>query len=56
MWLYVWRQLNDTENDFLILKDINMSKTTIIKYLDFLSMKGIIRYAETVYVKDRDGS
>ncbi len=67
MWLYVWGHLNDAEkdlvkifveNDSLILKDIqelmNLSKTTIIKYLDSLSMKGIIIYTENGYMLNDD--
>ena len=67
MWLYVWGNLNDSEknivklfveNDFLILSDIQkllgLSKTTIIKYLDSLSMKGIIKYGENGYQLNDD--
>ena len=67
MWLYVWGNLNEyekmivkllVENDFLILKDIeNLSKTskvTLIKYLDSLSMKGLIKYCENGYTLNDD--
>ena len=67
MWLYVWGRLNDVEkdmviafveNDSLFLKDlndyVNLSKTTLIKYLDSLSMKGIIRYTQEGYVLNDD--
>ena len=63
MWVYVWGRLNNSEkeiikllveNDCLILKDIQnlskLSKTTIIKYLDLLSMKGIIKFTQEGYV------
>lgn len=62
MWLYVWGHLNDVEkdlvklfveNDSLFLKDIqelmSLSKTTLIKYIDSLSMKGIIIYSKNGY-------
>lgn len=67
MWLYVWGNLNASEkdivklfveNDFLYLNDIqnslDISKTTIIKYLDLLSMKGIIKYTEKGYQLNDD--
>ena len=67
MWLYVWGNLNDSEkgivklfveNEHLFLIDIqnrlNLSKTTIIKYLDSLSMKGIIKYGENGYQLNDD--
>jgi hypothetical protein len=67
MWLYVWGHLNDAEknlvinfveHDSLFLKDLqelmNFSKTTLIKYLDSLSMKGIIKYTENGYVLNDD--
>lgn len=63
MWLYIWGNLNRSEkeiikilveNDCLILKELetlsNLSKTTLIKYLDSLSMKGLIKYSENGYV------
>lgn len=62
MWLYVWGHLNEVEkdlvklfveNDTMFLKDIqesmDLSKTTIIKYIDSLSMKGIIIYSVDGY-------
>ena len=67
MWLYVWGNLNDSEknivklfveNDYLFLSDIqnmlSLSKTTIIKYLDSLSMKGIIKYSDKGYQLNDD--
>ena len=67
MWLYVWGNLCDSEksivklfveNDYLALVDIqnmlDLSKTTIIKYLDYLSMKGIIKYSEKGYTLNDD--
>lgn len=67
MWLYVWGHLNEVEkdlvkvfveNDSLFLKEIqelmNLSKTTLIKYLDSLSMKGIIKYSENGYILNDD--
>ena len=68
MWLYVWGNLNESETEIvkifvehdnsLFLKDIqnlsNLSKTTLIKYLDSLSMKGIIKYTQTGYVLNDD--
>jgi hypothetical protein len=67
MWLYVWGRLNDAEkniviafveNDSLFLKDLqdlmDLSKTTLIKYLDSLSMKGIIKFTENGYVLNDD--
>lgn len=68
MWLYVWGNLNENEKNIvkifvenensLFLKDIQnlaeLSKTTLIKYLDSLSMKGIIKYTETGYVLNDD--
>ncbi len=62
MWLYVWGNLNSSEksiiislveNNSLSLKEIqsqsNLSKTTILKYLDSLSNKGIIKYLNKNY-------
>lgn len=59
--------MNDTEKDLiklfvenenLILRDIqkllSLSKTTVIKYLDSLSMKGIIKYSENGYLLNDD--
>ena len=47
----------ENENS-LFLKDIQnlavLSKTTLIKYLDSLSMKGIIKYTQTGYVLNDD--
>lgn len=67
MWLYVWGRLNDAEkslvisfveNDSLFLKDLqelsDLSKTTLIKYLDSLSMKGIVKYSDEGYVLNDD--
>ena len=67
MWLYVWGHLNESEKNLVItfveqgnlfLKDLqdlmDLSKTTLIKYLDSLSMKGIIRYTEDGYVLNDD--
>lgn len=68
MWLYVWGNLNENEKNLvkifvendgsLFLKDIQelaeLSKTTLIKYLDSLSMKGIIKYTENGYVLNDD--
>ena len=68
IWLYVWGNLNESEKDLvkifvenensLFLKDIQnlavLSKTTLIKYLDSLSMKGIIKYTQTGYVLNDD--
>lgn len=67
MWLYVWGNLNEAEkslaiafveNDCLFLKDLqdlmSFSKTTLIKYLDSLSMKGIIKYTDEGYVLNDD--
>ena len=67
MWLYVWGNLNEyekmivkllVENDFLILKDIEelsgKSKVTLIKYLDSLSMKGLVKYCEDGYTLNDD--
>ena len=67
LWLYVWGRLNDAEkslvisfveNDSLFLKDLqelsDLSKTTLIKYLDSLSMKGIVKYSDEGYVLNDD--
>lgn len=67
MWLYVWGHLNDAEknmviafveHDCLFLKDLqdlmDLSKMTLIKYLDSLSMKGIIIYTDEGYVLNDD--
>ena len=68
MWLYVWGNLNENEKNLvkifvendgsLFLKDIQdlaeLSKTTLIKYLDSLSMKGIIKYTENGYILNDD--
>ena len=67
MWLYVWGNLESVEkdiitlfveNDKLILKEIenklSYSKTTLIKYLDSLSMKGILKYTSDGYTLTDD--
>ena len=67
MWLYVWGNLNEyekmivkllVENEYLILKDIEKlsgkSKVTLIKYLDSLSMKGLVKYCKNGYTLNDD--
>ena len=67
MWICLWGRLNDVEkdiviafveNDSLFLKDLNdyadLSKTILIKYLDSLSMKGIVKYTQDGYVLNDD--
>lgn len=63
MWLYVWGTLEPIEKDIvklfavkdkLILKEIvekiDNSKVTVIKYIDSLSMKGLLKYTSEGYM------
>ena len=63
MWLYVWGTLKPIEKDIvklfavkdkLILKEIvekiDNSKVTVIKYIDSLSMKGLLKYTSEGYM------
>ena len=62
MWLYVWGNLNDSEKDIIkllmdygdlrlneIVDNLNLSKATVIKYLDSLSNKAIVDYRDKKY-------
>lgn len=62
MWLYVWGNLNDSEKDIIrllvdygdlrlseIVDNLDLSKATVIKYLDSLSNKAIVDYRDRKY-------
>lgn len=65
MWLYVWGNLNDSEKEIIkllvghnglrlneIVDNLDISKVTVIKYIDSLSNKAIINYFDRKYFID----